>query len=297
MQEIGQALDTPDDVVFDDLQRAAFPDQALGRAVLGTAERVSSFDRNALKTYMSDHYRAPRMVLSAAGNIDHQAIVRQATEAFSGLPGSDQDDVCPPAVYAGGDQRRSKALEQAHVLLGFKGIAYNDPDYYALHVASTVFGGGMSSRLFQEVRETKGLAYSIYCYGSSYRDGGLFGIYAGTAGEKVNELTAVVASEAAKLCDKAEEAEVVRARAQLKAGILMSLESSSSRCEQIAKQMLIYDRVVPAAELIEAIDNVDTSAVESVMGRIIGSGELAVAAIGPIEQLESYDRLSARFGS
>jgi predicted Zn-dependent peptidase len=293
LQEIGQALDTPDDMVFDYLQQAAFPDQPLGRPVLGTSDLVSAFDRQTLINYMADHYQAPRMVVAAAGNVDHTAIVAQATEAFAELAGA-RADTCPAAQFGGGERRESKTLEQAHVLMGFQGLSYDDPDYYALHVASTVFGGGMSSRLFQEVRENLGLAYSIYCYASSYRDSGLFGIYAGTAGDAVKQLTAVVADEAAKLCDRAEEDEVARARAQLKAGLLMSLESSASRCEQMAKQTLIYNRVVPTEELIDAIDAVDRSAVQRVMGRVTG-GELAVAAIGPIEQLESYDRLSARF--
>ena len=293
LQEIGQALDTPDDMVFDYLQQAAFPDQPLGRPVLGTSDLVSAFDRQTLINYMADHYQAPRMVVAAAGNVDHKAIVAQAAEAFAELTGA-RADTCPAAQFGGGERRESKTLEQAHVLMGFQGLSYDDPDYYALHVASTVFGGGMSSRLFQEVRENLGLAYSIYCYASSYRDSGLFGIYAGTAGDAVKQLTAVVADEAAKLCDQAEEDEVARARAQLKAGLLMSLESSASRCEQMAKQTLIYNRVVPTEELIEAIDAVDRSAVQRVMGRVTG-GELAVAAIGPIEQLESYDRLSARF--
>jgi predicted Zn-dependent peptidase len=159
-----------------------------------------------------------------------------------------------------------------------------------------VFGGGMSSRLFQEVREKQGLAYSIYCYVSSYMDNGLFGIYAGTAGEMANRLVSVVSDEAAKLSDHAEEGEVARARAQLKAGLLMSMESSASRCEQLAKQTLIYDRVIPNQELIDAIDTVDTGAVQRVMGRLTASGGLSLAALGPIEQLESYDRLGAKFG-
>jgi predicted Zn-dependent peptidase len=295
LQEIGQALDTPDDIVFDHLQQAAFPDQPLGRPVLGTSDLVSTFDRQTLRGYMGDHYSASRMVVSAAGNLDHKAIVEQATEAFSALPGANNSK-CPSAQYCGGEHRENKALEQAHVLIAFEGLSYDDPDYYALHVASTVFGGGMSSRLFQEVREKLGLAYSIYCYASSYQDSGLFGIYAGTAAESVHQLTTVVADEAAKLCERAEEDEVARARAQLKAGLLMSLESSASRCEQMAKQTLIYDRIVPAEELIEAIDAVDRTAVQRVMGRII-RGNLTVAALGPIEQLENYDRLSARFSS
>lgn len=294
LQEIGQAQDTPDDIVFDYLQQAAYQDQPLGRSVLGTTERVSSFGRDALNTYMARHYRAPRMVVAAAGNVDHRAIVDQAAKAFADL-GSDVDSDCPPARYQGGDQRETRTLEQAHILLGFEGVSYDDPDYYAVHVASTVFGGGMSSRLFQEVREKQGLAYSIYCYASSYKDSGLFGIYAGTAAETANQLVSVVADEAAKLQGCAEEAEVARARAQLKAGVLMSLESSSSRCEQLAKQLLIYGRIIPTDELITAIDGVDREAVQRVMGRLTGSGGLATAALGPIEQLENYSELSARF--
>jgi predicted Zn-dependent peptidase len=295
LQEIGQAFDTPDDLVFDYLQEAAYPDQPLGRSVLGTVKQISSFDRQVLVTYMADHYRAPGIVVAAAGKVDHRAIVEQAEELFTNL-GPDLKGGRPPAKYGGGDKREQKPLEQAHVLLGFEGVSYSDPDYYAAHVASMVFGGGMSSRLFQEVREKQGLAYSIYCYVSSYMDNGLFGIYAGTAGEMANRLVSVVSDEAAKLSDHAEEGEVARARAQLKAGLLMSMESSASRCEQLAKQTLIYDRVIPNQELIDAIDTVDTGAVQRVMGRLTASGGLSLAALGPIEQLESYDRLGAKFG-
>jgi predicted Zn-dependent peptidase len=296
LQEIGQAFDTPDDLVFDYLQEAAYPDQPLGRSVLGTAKQISGFDRQVLITYMADHYRAPRMVIAAAGKVDHRTIVEQVEGLFADLdPGPNGG--CPPARYQGGDKRQQKSLEQAHVLLGFQGVSYGDPDYYAAHVASMVFGGGMSSRLFQEVREKQGLAYSIYCYVSSYQDSGLFGIYAGTAGETVSQLVSVVADEAAKLRDHAEEDEVARARAQLKAGLLMSMESSPSRCEQLAKQTLIYGRVIPNQELIDAIDSVGTRAVQRVMGRLTGSGGLSLAALGPVEQLENYHRIGAKFES
>ena len=295
IQEIGEANDTPDDVVFDQLQAAAFPGQALGRSILGTVERVGAFSRDTLRGHMAEHYQAPRMVLSAAGNVDHQRLVELAAEKFDHLPANGGDG-CEGARYSGGDGRQGRELEQVHLTLGFNGVAYGDADFYALQVASTVLGGGMSSRLFQEVREGRGLAYSVYSFSASYIDGGLFGVYAGTGAEQIAELVPVISGIMRGVAEYAEAAEVARARAQLKAGLMMMLESSSARCEQVARQILIFGRAIPIPELIEKVDAVDIAAVRGVIGRVLNAGRPTVAALGPIEQLESYDRIVARFG-
>tara|TARA_R110000824_G_scaffold118960_19_gene272632 strand:+ start:50610 stop:51887 length:1278 start_codon:yes stop_codon:yes gene_type:complete len=301
IQEIGQTLDTPDDLVFDHLLDAAYPGQAMGRTILGTVETVQGFDRNALKTYMDERYQAPGMVLAAAGAIDHAELVALGRDSFSTLL-QRKSNGAAPASFTGGERRETRDLEQAHVTLAFEGPAYGDPDFYTSQIFSSVLGGGMSSRLFQEVREKRGLAYSVFAFGWSFADTGIMGVYAATAPDDLAELMPVVANEISRLGDDATEVEVARARAQMKAGLLMGLESSSSRAEQIARQYAVHGRVLPIDEMISKVDEVDAAAVRRFAGRFLGPDAKApaLAAVGPLAGagggLESYDRLAARFG-
>lgn len=295
LQEIGQAIDTPDDLVFDLWQEAAFPDQPVGRSILGTPERVSSFDSDRIRGYMETHYRAPNMVVAAAGNLKHQKLVDLAEEAFGEL----SFDLAPghgPAEYKGGEHRVDRDLEQVHLVIGFDGVAYDDPDYYAAQVFSTVMGGGMSSRLFQEIREVRGLAYSIYAFSSSFVDSGSFGVYAGTSAGQANELLQVTADELKRAIDDITADEAARARAQIKAGLLMSLESSSARMEQLGRQLLIFGRPIPTAELIERVMDVDIIALQRFGERLLTGGPATLAAVGPVGELHSYDAIMQRFG-
>ncbi|AWU93301.1 M16 family metallopeptidase [Azospirillum ramasamyi] len=292
LQEIGQSADTPDDIIFDHFQSTAYPGQAIGRPVLGSAEIVGALPREALVDYIAGHYGAPGMVLSAAGRIEHDRMVDLAFEAFGDLP-SGAPAKPEPARYAGGDYREERDLEQMHLVLGFDGVGVHDPDFFAHSVLSTLLGGGMSSRLFQEVREKRGLVYSIYTFTGGYHDGGLFGVYAGTGEDEVAELVPVVCDEIAKVGADVTEDEVARARAQLKAGTLMALESTMSRCEQLGQQILIYDRPVPVEEIVAKIDGVDRDAVVKAASRLRASRP-TVAALGPIAKLESYDRIAER---
>ncbi len=294
VQEINQAFDTPDDIIFDWFQETAYPGQAIGRPVLGTAEIVRGLSRQTIFDFMASGYTAPQMVVSAAGGISHDAFVEMVGAAFSALP----PDACAaaetPARYAGGHFRQERDLEQTHLVLGFEGVPYRDPDYYPLAVMAALFGGGMSSRLFQEVREQRGLAYSIYAYSSSYVDTGMFSIYAGTGPEEVPEMVAVIADEVGKLADTLTEAEVARARAQLKASTIMGLESTSARCEHRARQMMIFGRPLSAEETIARIEAVDIEAVRQVARRVFAS-PLTTAAVGPLARLEADEALAARF--
>jgi len=292
VQEINQAIDTPDDIIFDHFQETAYPDQPLGRAVLGTEDLVRSMDRLTVLDYMRGHYSAPRMVLSASGRVDHDALVEAAETAFADLP-PPMATTTQTALYRGGDFREDRDLEQVHVVVGFDGIAYDDPDYYTASVLSTLLGGGMSSRLFQEVREKRGLVYSIYSFASSYSDGGLFGVYAGTGEDEVAELIPVMCDEIVKVGGGVREDEVQRARAQLKASILMSLESTSSRCEQLARQVVIYGRPLPVAEVVAKVEAITAEDCARVARRLF-AGIPTIAAIGPLSKVEDYDKIAAR---
>jgi predicted Zn-dependent peptidase len=292
LQEIGQANDTPEDVVFDSFQLAAYPDQPLGMPVLGPPEIVSGLTRDQLIGYMQTHYSAPRMVFAAAGKLDHDEIVGLVEDHFADLPAG-EGTLTDAAAYRGGDAREDRTLEQAHLVMGFDGVGYHDPDYYAAGIASTLLGGGMSSRLFQEIREKRGLVYSIYSFASSYSDGGLFGVYAGTGEQGLGELMPVLCDELARAATDIGGEELARAKAQLRAGIVMSLESSYSRSEQIAGQVGIYGAAVPIEELQSRIAAVTEEDVMRVIARILSSAP-TIAAIGPIKALESYDAVSAR---
>ena len=294
VQEIGQAEDTPDDVIFDHLQGRAFPSQPLGRPILGSEERVRSFTRDTLMGQISTYYRAPSMLLVSAGAVEHERMVELARQHLGGLPVG-----APPAPlassYAGGEYRDAQDLEQAHIALAFRGFHARDQELYAMQVYSTVLGGGMSSRLFQEARELRGLCYSIHSFGSSYADTGLFGVYAGTSAREAPELVNVVAGEMKSLAGSAGEDEVLRAKAQIRSGMLMGMEQCSARCEHMASQYLTFGRLFEPAELIARIDAVDTKAVSRIGARILESGPMSIAVLGPAGELGSYDRIAARF--
>ena len=292
LQEIGQAFDTPDDIVFDHFQSTAFPDQPLGRPVLGPPEIVASMTRDTLMGYMGTHYTPPRMIFAAAGKLDHDAIVAMVEAQFAGVEAGIVEQPAA-ALYRGGDLRETRELEQVHFVLGFESAGFHDPDYYAIAVAASTLAGGMSSRLFQEIREKRGLVYSIYGFNSAYSDGGLFGIYAGTGEEGLAELVPVLCDELINATSSIEEKELGRARAQMRTGIVMSLESTAARAEQIARQIAVFGRVMPIEELIEKVEALSCADIERAISRLLSS-KPTVAAIGPVSRLPNYDEIANR---
>ncbi|MCB1488117.1 MAG: insulinase family protein, partial [Bauldia sp.] len=253
LQEIGAALDTPEDRVYDSFAEAAFPDQPIGRTILGTAETVKSAASPMLGAYLDRHYRGPSMVVAAAGAIDHDKLVALAGSSFGAIPG----ETAPApvnAVYRGGERREQRDLMETQIMLGFEGLAYASDDFYAAQILSSVVGGGMSSRLFQEVREKRGLCYSIYAFHWSFADTGIFGVHAATGPDDVDELMPVIVDELARSIDDISEKELKRARSQLRAGLLMTLESPAARAGQLARQLLLFGRIVTPEELIEKIE-------------------------------------------
>lgn len=292
IQEINQTDDTPDDIIFDHFQKTAFPDQPIGFPVLGSAEVVRNMPRRDIIDYLNVHYTAPGMVLAASGRIDHERLVELAEAHLSGLRNGALKLPGPPC-YVGGDYREERDLEQAHVVLGFKGVGFEEPDFYPASVLSTLFGGGMSSRLFQEIREKRGLVYSIYSFLSCYADGGVLGVYAGAGEKEMSQVIPLICGEARKICGDITDQEVLRARAQIKSGILMSLESTSSRCEQLARQMMVFKRPLPIDEIIANVEAVQTADVLRAAERMISSAP-TFTAIGPITHIENYDSIAER---
>ncbi len=287
LQEIRSARDTPEETVADWFQETAFPDQPYGRPILGTPEIVERLPRETLIDYINTHYGADRMIFAAAGNIDPDEIVRLVSNAFGDLRPSSGAPAAPP-LYSGGDRREHRSLEQVQFMLGFEGAGYGDESYYGLAVLSRVLGGGSSSRLFQEVREKRGLVYAIDTFTSVYFGGGLFGVYAGSGAETIDETVRVLCHELDRLTtEEVTGTELMRAQNQIKASMLMSLESTASRAERIARQTSIHGRTIDVEELNERIDSVTAADLRRIAARVLAS-QPTVAALGPIQHLPAH---------
>ncbi|MXV44137.1 insulinase family protein [Saccharibacter sp. 17.LH.SD] len=278
LQEIGQANDTPDDIIFDFFQECAFPDQPMGRPILGREDIVASMERETLMGYMQQHYSTKNIVIAAAGNLHHDDVVERVERHFSDLS-THTPPTASPAHYKGGIHQTPRKLDQVHLLLGFPAPSYRDPRYYSAMILSTLLGGGMSSRLFQEIRERRGLVYSVYSFASPFADSGLFGLYAGTSPHQIDELVPAMLNELRTLQKGLSKAEIERARTQLKASLLMSLESTGSRCSQIARQLQVHGRIIPTDEIVRRIDNVTEDDILSV-ARSLFEGAPTVTSVG-----------------
>jgi predicted Zn-dependent peptidase len=296
LQELGQARDTPDDIIFDHLQAAVYPDQAMGWPILGNEETVGNFKRDDLENYMRANYRAGGMALIASGAVEHSRMVDLAQQHFGDLRAGDAPKG-EHARYIGSDIRVEEDLEQVHVTWAFPGVASGDDLLFAAQVYATALGGGMSSRLFQEVREKRGLCYSIYAFANSFLDGGMIGIYAGTGASEAAGIGALVAGEMQELARSAEADEVARAKAQLRSALLMGLERPSARAEQIAAHLLAYGRVPPVSEIREKLEAVSVDDVRSFGEKLMSAERPAIAAVGPVQGLEAYETFAARFRS
>jgi predicted Zn-dependent peptidase len=279
VQEIGAVADAPDDLIFENLQSVAFPDQPLGRSILGTAKTVRSFDAARLREYLTRNYRGPEMVVAAAGAVDHQAVVAEVERRFSSFngPGTPLPE---PASFGGGTHVEERDLEQVHIALALPGVPLKDPAIYSLQAFTNVLGGGMSSRLFQEAREKRGLCYSIYSFHMPYSDVGMFGLYAGTDAADTSELMRLIVDEIADAAETLSEPEIARAKAQMKAGLLMALEGSGERIGQLARQMITQGRPIPVDELVAKIEAVTAESARAAGRALLTSGKQATAVLG-----------------
>jgi predicted Zn-dependent peptidase len=281
LQEIASVQDEPDDLVFELAQEAAFPNQPLGRTILGTPASVRAMTRDDLMAYRTAAYSTPRMVLAAAGATDHDAFVASAERLFADLNTSGERPV-EGASFVGGHRSLSRRFEQSHIVIGFEAPSFRDDAYFAALIYSVLLGGGMSSRLFQEARERRGLCYDIHAFAWGFSDTGLFGVHAATGPGQVEELVGVTMGELYKVAtDGPDESELGRAKAQLKASLLMSLESSEARASQIARDTLLFGRPLETAELIERIEAVTQADVAALGARFLTSGAPVTASVGP----------------
>ena len=292
IQEIGMYLDTPDDMIFDYWQEKAYPDQPMGRSILGKTDIIKNISREEVKGFMMKHYNPKRMIISAAGKINHDEFVESIKKTCTNLPSGELVSRAK-ANYKSGEYREDKKLEQIHLLLGFEGLDYHNENFYSLLVYSSLLGGGMSSRLFQEIREKRGLVYGISSFSSSYTDTGVFGIYCGTGENQIQELIPVLCDELNNSPNSITDNEINRGKAQLKASLMMGRESAFRRCESAARQLLVFGRIIEPSETIKKIDLVSKETVKNIARKIV-SGPITISSIGPLSKLENLDKIQGR---
>jgi predicted Zn-dependent peptidase len=298
LQEINAANDTPDDVVFDRFSEVAYRDQTLGRAILGTPQTVVSFTPQQIRGYLSRNYTTDRMFVVAAGAVQHDEFVRMVEDRFSSLPTAPSaPPVMDAAHYIGGNIRETRDLMDAQILLGFEGKAYHARDFYCSQILANILGGGMSSRLFQEVREIRGLCYSIYAFHWGFSDTGIFGIHAATGGENLPELVPVIIDELHKSATSIDQKEIERARAQIRAQLLMGQESPAARAGQVARQMMLYGRPISNPEMMERLEGITIDRLTDLAGRLFFDTVPTLSAIGPLEHLAPMEDIAASLSS
>ncbi|AIC26179.1 insulinase family protein [Rhizobium sophoriradicis] len=294
LQEINAANDTPDDVVFDRFSEAAYRDQTLGRAILGTPQTVVSFTPQQIRAYLGRNYTTDRMFVVATGAVDHEEFLRMVEDRFASLPTSPSaPPVMEAARYVGGSVREPRDLMDAQILLGFEGKPYHARDFYCSQILANILGGGMSSRLFQEVREFRGLCYSVYAFHWGFSDTGIFGIHAATGGENLPELVPVIIDELHKSANEIHQKEIERARAQIRAQLLMGQESPAARAGQIARQMMLYGRPISNPEMMERLEGITIERLTDLAGRLFYDTVPTLSAIGPLEQLAPMEDITA----
>ncbi|MDJ0613569.1 MAG: pitrilysin family protein [Rhizobiaceae bacterium] len=295
LQEIGAAQDSPDDLVFDHFQNTAFGNQPIGRPILGTPDTVKSFSAPEIRSYLNEHYHGPNMVLCAAGAVDHDALVKQAESTFNSFP-NDPAREASQAAYFGGECMVDDDYHEVQMILGFEGRAYHVKDFYASQLLAMILGGGMSSRLFQEVREKHGLCYSVSSFHWGFSDTGIFGIHSATGPEDLRELVEVIVNELQRASEDIVQEELDRARAQIRSGLLMAQESPASRAGQIARQILLFGRQIPNEELIERLDALSVGRIRDLAGRIFHESKPTLTAVGPVGPLPKLDEIRDMLG-
>ncbi len=295
IQEIGMYEDTPDELVFDVFQETAYPGQAVGAPILGTVDIIQDMPQKTLLNYVQQFYTGQNLYISGAGNIVHDDFAQKVDALFTSLP-KDQESKLVPAVYKGGDFRDQKELEQLHVILGFNGLSKKDPDFFAQKALSTILSGGSASRLTQEIREKRGLVYSIYGFSSSFMDDGVYGIYAGTGPNRVKELMPVMCDEILNIQENITDEELSRAKAKMKASMLKGQESMVRRMDSQVKHFMTHGALIDTDALAQKIDALQKEDLLRVAKRIFSS-KPTLSALGDLSHLESYEKIKERLAA
>jgi predicted Zn-dependent peptidase len=274
--------DAPDDLVHEVLAGQFWPGHPLGRPILGTPETVTSFDSPVLRDYFQRTYSAPNLVVAAAGRFDHASLRELVIRAFNDLPVEPPDEGSQPPSVRPGITFRRKPIEQAHLCLGTPAYHQTHADRHALFVLNTILGGSMSSRLFQHIREERGLAYAVYSGLTTYSDAGMLSVYAGCAAERVSEVVDLTVAEFRTLRDSpVPPDELARAKDHLKGSLMLNLESTSSRMSHLARQYIQFGRHFTLDEILAEIDRVKAADVQRVAAELFQNGGLAASVVGP----------------
>lgn len=295
LQEIGSNYDSPSDIVFDYFMDVAYKDQAIGRPILGTSKSVLSFKQSDFTRFMKQHYYAKHMVFSAAGNVDHDEFVKYVEKRLSHIPEKQEDPSFKKTIYVGGRKVEVRDLMDSQILIGFEGCNYQGDDFYQAQLLAIILGGGMSSRLFQNIREKLGICYSIYSFHWGFSDTGIFGISASTNKDSLNVLIPAIVDELKLLLENLTEEEVKRAIAQYQSSLIISNESSSSRAPTIARQLLTRGRVISNYEVIEYIKSVDVKDLKELGAQLFFNSRPSLAAVGPVGDVLSQQDLCDLF--
>ena len=286
-QEIAEAADAPDDLVFELAQEAAFGGQPLGRPILGTPASIGTATPQTLSAWRARLYGPSTLVVSAAGAVDEDELLKIAERDYGHAAGAEANDAPDAATFGGGSKPVAKTLEQANLVLLLPAVGVMDPDYFPLRLLAEILGGGMASRLFQEARENRGLAYAIDAYSETYADTGVLGVFAGCAARDAAELAEVAAREIAGMTKPVSDGELARAKAQLKGAMFMGRESALARAEQAAGQVLLFGKTLDPNDVAAEVDAVGPGDLVRLTERILASGKAAVAVLGPKASLKA----------
>ncbi len=290
LQEIGQYLDTPDEIIFDWLQEISYPDQSVGRSILGYHDMVKSYSRDDLLSFTKRHYIPNKMILCAAGDVSHQQILDLSENLFGNMKNS-ASDLTQKCNFVGGSLFKKKELEQTHLAMSFETSGLKSEDIFANQIFSIILGGGMSSRLFQEIREKRGLCYSIYSSIDALSDAGTLTIYAGSNKDKISDLSNIIIKEIKKISADINQKELERSKAQIKAGMLMSMESTPSRCERLSRSLITWNKIISIEEIIKKIDKINLDDLRKVGENICSSNNFSLIVYGQIEKDLDFDKL------
>jgi predicted Zn-dependent peptidase len=295
-EEIKMVEDTPDDYIHDLFNQTIWGHSGIGQSVLGRRETIRAFSRDDLIAHIRRYYGTKDIVISCAGNFDHEHLITLLNRNLGSLRRGSEPEKGDPPDFQNSVRIFTKELSEAHLCLGFKGIHQASRERYALFTLNTILGAGVSSRLFQEIREKRGLAYAIYSFIASYSDTGLWGIYAGVSRKRVREVIDLILSEMYHLSDTITEGELQRAKNQLKGNIILGLESTSSRMNNIARQEIYHGRYFSPREIIDEIDSITVKQIKDLASRVVREDMFALTVYGPVQE-ESLSGICGQKGT
>jgi predicted Zn-dependent peptidase len=293
LQEIAMVKDTPDDIIFDYYSQTAFSNQPFGRNILGAAKTVKNLRREDLINYIKKQYKTENIVIAFAGKSKHEANIQLVKKYFQNLNKGSQKE-SEKAYYTGGDFRKQQKLEQVHMILGFNGFSYHNKNFYKANILGLILGGGISSRLFQEIREKRGLCYSIYAFSSSNSDNGSFKIYTGISPKKTNEVIDAIIEELKKAARNIKKEELKRAITKLKSSIVMSRENTDARAQKLGSDLLAYNRVRTMKEIMKELKSITTKDLEEIMQDFLNQTKPTLAILGNVEGVYKYEEVTQK---